>query len=121
MNHNIVNYAEMVEALAKRGEDIQAGLTPGKSHLLHMAVGVSGESGELLDAIKKHTIYGKELDVSNVIEELGDLEFYLEGMRQYLDITREAVLQVNIAKLSARYTSGKYSDVAAIKRADKNA
>lgn len=52
MNHNIVNYAEMVEALAKRGEDSQAGLTPGKSHLLHMAVGVSGESGELLDAIK---------------------------------------------------------------------
>ena len=66
-------------------------------------------------------IYGKPLDRENVIEELGDLEFYMEGLRQGLGITREETLQANVAKLGARYAAGKYSDKAAIARADKNA
>ena len=117
---NVINYVAMVAALAKPGEAILSSLTPDRCHLLHMAVGVSGEAGELLDAVKKATIYGKPLDRENVIEELGDLEFYMEGLRQGLGITREETLQANVAKLGARYAAGKYSDKAAIARADKN-
>lgn len=117
---NVINYAAMVASLAKPGEAILTSLTPDHCHLLHMAVGVSGEAGELLDAVKKATIYGKPLDRENVIEELGDLEFYMEGLRQGLGITREETLQANVAKLGARYAAGKYSDKAAIARADKN-
>jgi hypothetical protein len=58
-----------------------------------------------------------------VIEELGDLEFYMEGLRQGFGITREEVLTTNIYKLAlgpkARYKGGKYSDKAAQDRADK--
>lgn len=117
---NVINYAAMVAALAKPGGAILTRLTPDRCHLLHMAVGVSGEAGELLDAVKKVAIYGKPLDRENVIEELGDLEFYMEGLRQGLGITREETLQANVAKLGARYAAGKYSDKAAIARADKN-
>ena len=117
---NVINYAAMVATLAKPGEAILTSLTPDRCHLLHMAVGVSGEAGELLDAVKKATIYGKPIDRENVIEELGDLEFYMEGLRQGLGITREETLQANVAKLGARYAAGKYSDKAAIARADKN-
>ena len=85
-----------------------------------MAMGVSGESGELLDAIKKATIYRKPIDMDNVIEELGDLEFYMEGLRQGLGITREQTLEANIKKLSVRYASLSYSDQQAQDRADKN-
>lgn len=84
-----------------------------------MAVGVSGEAGELLDAIKKVAVYRKPVDRANVVEELGDLEFYMEGLRQGLGITREETLLANINKLSKRYEGLKYSDSAAQTRADK--
>jgi NTP pyrophosphatase (non-canonical NTP hydrolase) len=115
---NIV-YSEMVAALAKPGEKIASELTGEDAHLIHMAIGISGESGELLDAIKKRAVYRKELDRENVIEELGDLEFYMEGLRQGLGITRDQCIEANTAKLSKRYASLKYSDDAAQQRADK--
>lgn len=113
------DFAEMVEALSKPGVDIVRSMSPTRAHALHMAVGVAGEAGELLDAVKKHVIYDKALDRTNVVEELGDLEFYMEGLRQGLGITREETLEHCQAKLSKRYASGSYSNRAAQERADK--
>ena len=56
-------YGAMVHSLAKPGIDIVKQLTPYNANLLHMAVGISGEAGELLDAVKKSVIYNKPLDV----------------------------------------------------------
>jgi NTP pyrophosphatase (non-canonical NTP hydrolase) len=114
-----ITHPELVQALAKPGADIVATLTPADAHSLHMAVGISGEAGELLDAVKKAAIYRKPIDRANVVEELGDLEFYMEGLRQGLGITRQEVLDHNIAKLSKRYSGGTYSDKHAQERADK--
>lgn len=114
------DHSDMVVALVKPGEEIVATFTPSSAHILHMAVGISGESGELLDAIKKNVFYNKPLDRVNVIEELGDLEFYMEGLRQGLGITRDEVLEANIQKLFKRYSSGKYSDQQAQERVDKH-
>lgn len=114
-----MTHHELVKALAKPGDQILASLTPGEAHLIHMVMGVSGEAGELLDAIKKQVIYRKPLDVQNVIEELGDMEFYLEGIRWILGITREETIEGNIKKLSVRYSQLKYSDTQATDRADK--
>jgi NTP pyrophosphatase (non-canonical NTP hydrolase) len=118
MKQNI-NHSDMVAQLAKPGELIAAELTGDDAHLLHMAVGISGESGELLDAVKKSVIYRKPLDRENVIEELGDLEFYMEGLRQGLGITREETIEANINKLGKRYKGHSYSDAQAQDRADK--
>ena len=115
-----VTHPELVAALAKPGADIVATLTAEDAHSLHMAVGIAGEAGELLDAVKKAAIYRKPIDRANVVEELGDLEFYMEGLRQGLGITRQEVLDHNIVKLSKRYSSGTYSDKHAQERADKN-
>jgi NTP pyrophosphatase (non-canonical NTP hydrolase) len=112
-------HAEMVKGLAKSGLEICQEMDPNKAHMLHMIMGVSGEAGELLDAIKKAVIYNKPLDIENVIEELGDIEFYLEGLRQGLGIEREETLVANVKKLSVRYEAGSYSDTAAQTRADK--
>lgn len=112
-------FEEMVQALGKPGADIIRSLTPGRMNALHMAVGVSGEAGELLDAVKKYVIYDKPLDRDNVIEELGDLEFYMQGLRAELGITRDETIQANIAKLSKRYHTGSYTDAQAQQRADK--
>jgi len=87
--------------------------------LVHAAMGISGESGELLDAIKKHVVYGKPLDRINVIEELGDLAFYMHAMMNLLDISEQQVLQHNACKLQAWYEGLEYSDQAAQARQDK--
>lgn len=117
---NEKDFAAMVARLSKPGDSIMNELTPKQAHLLHMAVGISGEAGELLDAVKKHAIYQKSLDVTNVVEELGDLEFFMEGLRAALGISRDEVLAKNIYKLSARYLSGIYSNEQAQQRADKH-
>lgn len=114
-----VIFSEMVAALVKNGQDILKELTPEQADLLHMGVGVSGESGELLDAIKKHAIYGKPLDRENIIEELGDLEFFMERIRQIIGVSREETIAANMAKLGKRYSKGTYSNEQAQARADK--
>lgn len=114
-----IEHSDMVRQLAKNGGDILSGLNPLNCHILHMAVGISGEAGELLDAVKKSAIYGQSLDLDNVIEELGDIEFYLEGLRQVLVLTRAQTLEANIEKLGVRYKNHKYSDDSAKERADK--
>jgi len=115
----MTKHQQMVTTLVKPGEDIIIELTIGQANSLHMAVGISGEAGELLDAIKKWAIYQKPLDLENVIEELGDLEFYMEGLRQELGISRNRCIKHNIKKLSVRYKNFKYTDQAAQERADK--
>lgn len=117
---NKPTHQEIVLALAKPGEAIVKELTPSQAHQIHMAIGISGEAGELLDAVKKAAIYQKPIDRENVIEELGDLEFYMEGLRQGLNISREETIQGNISKLSKRYAGLQYSNGAAQARADKS-
>lgn len=84
----------------------------------HMLIGLYGEVGELTDAIKKNIVYSDKLDLENVIEEMGDIEFYLEGLRQVYKITRTEVVAANVTKLKKRYEAG-YSDEAAKERKDK--
>jgi NTP pyrophosphatase (non-canonical NTP hydrolase) len=114
----LCEHAALVRSLAKPGCDIIRDLTPESTHILHMAVGVAGEAGEVLELAKKHSVYGKPLNRDNLVEELGDLEFYMEGLRQEVGITREECLLKNIAKLTKRYSNG-YTNAAAISRVDK--
>ena len=113
-----MNYGDMVASLAKRGEDILADMDEWDAHVMHMSLGICGEAGEIVDCVKKAIIYRRELDRVNAIEELGDLEFYMEGLRQALGVTRGEVLAYNVQKLSKRY-GRQYSDEAAHERADK--
>jgi len=113
------SFQQMAQDLSKSGAEIAAKLTESEADLWHMATGVSGEAGELLDAIKKHVVYKRELDRENVVEELGDLRFYMAGLMNRLGITEDEILLHNNAKLSKRYAAGSYSNAAAIARADK--
>jgi len=112
-------HSTMVDAIAKKGTEILAELSPEQAELIHMAMLITGEAGELCDAIKKHTIYQRPLDMENVIEELGDLEWTLERIRQILCIRREETLDSNIEKLTVRYPNLEYSNESAQVRADK--
>jgi NTP pyrophosphatase (non-canonical NTP hydrolase) len=106
-----VRYSEMVERLWKK-EDFD-------SMLRHAAMGVGGEAGELIDCLKKVSVYGKELDRVNLVEELGDMMFYLTIIMSLFGVGEAEVLQANATKLSKRYENLVYSDMAAQVRADK--
>ncbi len=73
------------------------------SNQLHMAIGASTESNELLDAYKKAFAYGKELDKINVSEEIFDCFWYLVNLCRMLNIDIEKGMQTNIDKLKTRY------------------
>lgn len=108
----------MVRRLTKTGNEILGMQTGLICDMNHMALGIAGEAGEIVDCIKKHTIYGKPLDLENLKEELGDMEFYLSHLRDMFGFTRKEILEGNLAKLNKRYKGG-YSDKAAEERLDK--
>ena len=112
-------HQQLVIRLRKPGDAIMQTITPTKLDMLHMAGCICEEAGELFGAIKKSVFYNKPLDMVNVVEELGDLEFYMEGLRQILELTRDKTLVENVMKLDSRYATGKYSDEQAQARADK--
>ncbi len=114
-----VSYVDFVNSLVKPADDIFQEVSAKDMGLIHMIMGICGEAGELLDAVKKHVIYKKPLDLENVVEELGDIEFYLEGFRQELNILRDSTIEHNMNKLSKRYHQGRYTNNQAIDRADK--
>ena len=84
-------------------------------NLLHAAMGISTEAGELMDQFKRHIFYGKELDVVNIKEEMGDLMWYMAILMRELDLNFEEILQLNIDKLRARFPQ-KFTEEDALNR-----
>ena len=90
-----------------------------KANWSHAAMGMAGEAGEVLDAVKKYTAYGQELNREHLLEELGDTLFYFVKMCQMLDVRMDEVAEANMGKLAKRYSSGSFSSCEAEQRADK--
>lgn len=87
--------------------------------LIHASMGMSGETGEIMDTIKKTMMYGKELNLTNLKEECGDVLWYMSVMLHELGSSFEEVMEMNNAKLRKRYPQG-FTEKDAIARADKN-
>lgn len=75
----------------------------------HAAMGAVTEAGELMTAVKKAKIYGKPLDHINLIEEAGDVMWYLAILADDLGVSFEEIWEKNIAKLRQRFPD-RYSD-----------
>jgi hypothetical protein len=87
-----INHADMVAGLMKPGHEIVQTLTDKQADLWHGATGVAGETTEVLEAVTNMFITG-HMDVANMIEELGDIEFYMESVRQNIGMARDEVVQ----------------------------
>jgi NTP pyrophosphatase (non-canonical NTP hydrolase) len=83
--------------------------------LLHATLGLSTEAGEMLDVLKKHIFYGKPIDEVNLIEEVGDVLWYLSVALDALSSSYSESMTLNIAKLRKRYGE-KFSSERAITR-----
>ena len=87
----------------------------GTIDILHCIVGMQTELGELADAYKKHIFYGKELDITNVSEEIFDMLWYTVNLARIERIDLIKGMQNNIAKLKVRFPE-KFTEKNAIER-----
>ena len=77
-----------------------------KDVLINGVMGLCGESGEVIDIVKKHLAQGHELDKEKIIKELGDVAWYMAEIATVLDVELEDVFVQNIEKLKKRYPEG---------------
>jgi len=87
--------------------------------LLLGAIGLTGEAGEVAEAVKKHVFHGHELDRRKLVRELGDVVWYVNYLAfRCLGATLRDVLRENIAKLRLRYPEGHFSSFRSVHRAE---
>lgn len=79
--------------------------------LLHGAIGVFGEAGELLEALQKQ-LSGETLDLVNIAEETGDIDWYQAIIEDETGVSEEDTRAKVIAKLRKRYPNKFDSDLA---------
>lgn len=70
--------------------------------LYHAIFGVGSELGELADAAKRQLVYGKRMDVVNLMEEVGDVMWYLHKITRVLGFSLADAARANVAKLDHR-------------------
>lgn len=68
--------------------------------------GLCGEAGECIDLLKKFEFQGHEFNQEKMLDELGDVLWYIVQTAIGIGTTLEEVAQYNIAKLKARYPEG---------------
>lgn len=103
-----MNPKEYVEAVKKTESinfnDIRARMyNEATIRLDHASDGLCTEAGEFKDALKKWKFYGKPLDTINLLEELGDILWYIGVACDTLGINIEDIMELNINKLKKRY------------------
>ena len=81
-------------------------------HLLTAALGLTAESGEFTEVVKKIILQGKPYNEDNVFHmkrELGDICWYIAQACMALDTTFDEIIEMNVEKLQARYPGGEFN------------
>ena len=76
------------------------------AELLNACLGLSGETGELLDMVKKWIFHEKPLDQEHLKKELGDVMWYVAMFCKAMNWNLDDVMRINVDKLKARYPEG---------------
>lgn len=114
---NESEYREFVDGLdCTRDKHISTRVT-------HAIAGICGESGEIIDVMKKHLFY-ETLTTheyqQKLKDEAGDLFFYLTDLTSLLGMTFSELAERNMIKLRKRYPGGKFTKDAVLNK-DKEA
>jgi NTP pyrophosphatase (non-canonical NTP hydrolase) len=78
----------------------------GKGHLFNGVLGLAGEAGECADLVKKHCYQDARPIHDALIDELGDVLWYVAETAGALGVSLEEVAQHNVDKLRKRYPEG---------------
>ena len=81
------------------------------NRLITAALGMSAESGEFTEVVKKIVFQGKPYTEENrfhMKRELGDVMWYVAQACMSLDTTIDEIIEMNVEKLQARYPGGSF-------------
>ena len=79
--------------------------------LLTAALGLTAESGEFTEIVKKILLQGKPYNEDNVFHmkrELGDICWYIAQACMALDTSFDEIIEMNVDKLKKRYPGGEF-------------
>ncbi|GIM90490.1 nucleoside triphosphate pyrophosphohydrolase family protein [Paractinoplanes toevensis] len=81
-----------------------------KNELLHLVLGLAGESGEIAEKFKKwvRDLDSDEsrIDRADIAKELGDVLWYVAVLADYLDLSLDDIATANLTKLASRQNRG---------------
>ena len=81
------------------------------NRLITAALGLTAESGEFTEVVKKMVFQGKPVSQDNLFHmkrELGDIMWYFIQACISLDVSPEEIIEMNVDKLKARYPGGEF-------------
>jgi NTP pyrophosphatase (non-canonical NTP hydrolase) len=93
---NFTEYQRAAARTANRGSD----------ELANYTMGLAGEAGEVTNLIKKQLYHGKPTDFDAVIDELGDVLWYVAMLAEVIGADLNDVAVRNCAKLYKRWPEG---------------
>ena len=93
-------------------------LTDEEIMIVWVTIGITGEAGELSEAVKHGIFHRHVLDLKNIQEELGDLIWYIAALCTKLNFSLSDIMEQNIAKLKKRYPNG-YNPEDSMRRIDE--
>ena len=98
-------------ALLSRITDLDVECDADIPRLLTAALGLTAESGEFTEIVKKMILQGKPYNEDNIFHmkrELGDICWYLAQACMALDTTFDEIIEMNVEKLESRYPGGSF-------------
>ena len=104
------NESKSSESFSVRLRDLYSEGLP-VERLLTAAVGMSAESGEFIEVVKKMIFQGKPVNEENLFHlkrELGDVMWYVAQACMALDTSFDEIIEMNVDKLKARYPGGEF-------------
>ena len=100
-----------IAQLMRRITDLEVEQDADVPRLLTAALGLTAESGEFTEVVKKIILQGKPYNEDNVFHmkrELGDICWYIAQACMALDTTFDEVIEMNVEKLEKRYPGGSF-------------
>lgn len=94
------------ERMNKRDFDARIYHNANLPDLFNACLGLAGETGELLDMVKKWVFHEKPLDTEHLKKEVGDCMWYVALFCHAMGWELNEILQMNVDKLKARYPEG---------------
>lgn len=95
----MVNYESFVKRMASKVYAHDR-FTP---NAIHGVMGVSTEAAELMDLVRKGIFYGKDVRPDQILDEAGDVLWFLALTLQQYGYTIEDAKNFNVTKLEARH------------------
>ena len=87
-----------------------------KDMITNGVLGLAGEAGECCDIVKKYKYQGHELNKEKLMDELGDVLWYIAETASGLGVTLEEVAQYNLDKLHKRYHGNHFNKEDSVNR-----